>query len=149
MILVRKAIHSDAEYIAKNLRKADRLEFYRVSGENNALGAIRYGLDAQYSVSYCFEVEGKPIALVGCIELSDYKLVWACGTDEIALYGKSFVMETKRLLASHKSKWKPYINYVDCENTNAVNYLRRVGFELLDPIPYGKLGEKFYPFIMG
>lgn len=149
MIKVRKATALDAEYIALNMRQADRDEFYKSTGDHDCLKSIMFGLSADDSVTYCIVADQKPMALVGCIEKQDYQVVWACGTDQVKKYGKSFVAETRRLLEKHRHKYKPYVNYVDCENLNAVRYLKHVGFQLLDPIPYGKLNAEFYPFIMG
>lgn len=148
MIVVREANRSDAFYISKNLRQADQIEFYRVTGESDPLSNILFGMDLPNSVTYCILNDENPIAIVGCVERQDYKIVWACGTDEVQKFAKSFVLETKRLLKKHKSEYKPYLNYVDAENTNAIRYLRHVGFLIQDPIPYGKLDSKFHPFIM-
>ena len=149
MLQVREANNQDAVYIASNLRDADKLEFYRVTGERDALDNIIFGLNADRSITYCIHSDENPIALVGCIEKQDFKIVWACGTNEVSRYPKGFVAETKKLLERHKSEFKPYLNYVDAENKNAIRYLRHVGFKILDAIPYGKLDCKFHPFIWG
>lgn len=149
MIKVRIADKQDAFYISNNMRLADQEEFYKVTGDRDALDSIVQGMDSAHSVTYCLLKDDRPFALVGCIEKEDFKIVWACGTDEVFTHGKSFVLETKKLLEKHKSKRKPYLNYVDCENKNAVRYLKHVGFEILEPIHYGKLDSWFYPFIMG
>lgn len=149
MITTRLANKQDAFYISENMRLADQEEFYKVTGERDALASILLGLESDKSITYCILNNDIPMALVGCIEKSDFKIVWACGTDEITKHGKSFVVETRKLLKKHHSEFKPYLNYVDCENLNAVRYLKHVGFKILDPIAYGKLEAKFYPFIWG
>lgn len=146
---IRIATIKDAEYISSNMRKADMLEFYKTTGNSDYLESILLGLNDPKSITYCLLSNSKPMALIGCIEKQDYQVVWACGTDEIKKHAKFFISSTKELLEKHKCKWKPYVNYVDCENINAVRYLRHVGFSLLTAIPYGKLNANFYPFIMG
>jgi len=149
MIDVRIANEQDAIYISNNMRVADQDEFYKVTGDHDAIKSIMLGIQAKNSITYCFLSNGIPMAIAGIIDKQDFKIVWACGTDEVTKNGRSFIVETKRLLKKHHSDFKPYLNYVDCENKNAIRYLKHVGFVINDPIPYGKLGCKFHPFIWG
>lgn len=146
---IKIASKEDAAYIASNIRKADKIEFYKVSGDNDYIKSIHFGMDSEKSITYCLSNNKTPMALVGCIEMQDYQVVWACGTNQVKKFGRFFVSATRELLEKHKINRKPYINYVDCENLNAVRYLKHVGFQLLDPIPHGKMNANFYPFIMG
>ena len=149
MIEVRLANNQDALYISENMRQADQEEFYKVTGDRDFIKSIALGMDSQDSVTYCFLFDSVPFALVGCIEKQDYQIVWACGTNRVREFGKSFVLETRKLLKRHYKEYKPYLNYVDAENTNAIRYLKHVGFQINEAIPYGKLNCKFHPFIWG
>lgn len=147
MIEIKQATEKDARYLAKNLRQADKDEFYKVSGSHDFYDQIMHGLNSEDSHTYALYNNGYALAIVGCIEMQDFQVVWACGTDEINKHPKSFIQAMRKLSEKHQLERKPYVNYVDCDNHNAIRFLKASGFTLLEAEPYGKLEKYFYPFI--
>lgn len=146
-MIIRQANEVDAKFIANNLRQSDKDEFHKVTGSHDFFSQIIHGLNHEKSVTYAIELGGTVSAIVGSIEKQDFQVVWACATDNVMNHKISFIKALRHLTKRHEIYRKPFVNYVDCENENAVKFLKASGFTLLDKQPYGKLQKEFYPFI--
>lgn len=145
-MIIREANIADAKYLSERMRVADQREFYKVTGSFNFFDQIMHGISSKNSKTYTLVLDGKASAIIGTIENQDFQVVWACATDKVNNYKITFIKALKLLMERHKKERKPFINYVDVENTNAIKFLKASGFILLDKEPYGKLKEYFYPF---
>jgi hypothetical protein len=145
-MIIREANIADAKYISERMRIADQQEFYKVTGSFNFFDQIMHGIDSDQSKTYTLVLDGKASAIIGTIEKQDFQVVWACATDKVNSYKLSFIKALKTLMKKHEKDRKPFVNYVDVKNENAIKFLKASGFILLDKEPYGKLKEYFYPF---
>ena len=143
---IRKTKIEYIKFIAKNLRIEDQQEYYRVSGSRDFYDQILHGFECENSHTYTVVLGGYPTAIIGAIEKQDFQVAWACATDNVSNFKKSFVIALRYLTEKHTIHRKPFVNYVDAENKNAIKFLKASGFTILEKEPYGKLQEYFYPF---
>lgn len=116
------------------------------------------GLDMVHALRCCFGgsckaskivVDGKVVAVFGD-SVHDVQLAvgvpWLISTVHVASSARAFLKvcrdEVDEMLIRHRT----LINFVDARNVKAVRWLRWLGFEFFDPIPYGPKGLDFYPF---
>lgn len=133
--------------ILPNLRRADVVE-----------GEIATGLSAKealvLSVQSSFEAiaayaDDRLVMLAGVVPaslISSNAAPWMVGTDELTKHAFKLCRENRRYVKKWLT-WFPYLeNWVDAENKVALKWLKWLGFELEDPIPWGGSGHFFIRF---
>lgn len=139
---MRVASVIDALEAANNLRKADIEEMLALGYENptEALtGAIAYS-----EICYVDTIDGSPEAFMGVLEDG---CIWCVTTDEyINNHTKRFIALSKDLIEILQIKYETLWNHVYINNTKHIRWLRRMGFTLEDPKPYGSKGNLFIKF---
>lgn len=133
--------------ILPNLRKADIVE-----------GEIATGLSAEEALTDSVMLSYEAIAayaddclvmLAGVAPVSLTSSVarpWMVGTDELSKHAFRLCKEN-RCYVKKWLAWFSYLeNWVDAENKPALKWLKWLGFELEDPIPWGNSGHFFIRF---
>ncbi len=149
-VTTRLTTPDDIVFVAKNLRRQDKIEMQAMQGEDVNIEAT-----LQHSVS----ITEEPVTVmldtgvVGCIlgiaPVLDTKIgvPWLVGTDDIEDYGREFVCMGRELVEKGLEKYDLLCNYVDARNLRSIEWLKRIGFEVQAPTPFGKYGLPFHLFI--
>ena len=133
--------------IIKNLRQSDRDEAWkswRLSAEEVVRISVRSSEDT-FTILY----KGEPIGIFGVARqslISDRGMIWFLGTDQLEKIWFSFGKETKSIMKSLMEKYQFVANWVDGKNRRSIAWLKRSGFQMNAPEPYGVYGEKFCYF---
>jgi hypothetical protein len=137
--------------IADNMRKQDRDEVWAAikTGPHSALLRSYIISDKSWTV-----MEGdRPIVMFGCRlfnALSNIGSPWLLGTDAVIKHKRQFLIEGRKILRTEiMPRYSGLLNYVDARNTVSINWLRWLGFDIMDPEPYGALRLPFHKFTMG
>lgn len=147
MIEYRKASREDLEALAANLRKADRLEAETVTGLS-ACDALIDSYDASTYAEVITE-DGVPLFAWGAAPLIAGRWgIWLLGTERLAAHPLRLTREAKATLKElfERTGAVAFVNFISPENTVHLKWIKVLGAELGDPIPYGMNGEPFVPF---
>lgn len=143
---IQRATIKDADYIAKNLRDADRHEcdaLLALPPELVLPEAVRSGR----AVWTCHTNEGEPFILFGVdpSPVPDFGIVWMCSTNTIHKHKREFWTACGPLLDAIQKDFPVIGNYVDARNTLHIRWLKRCGFKFFRTLP--RWGARSVPFI--
>ena len=134
--------------VAKDMREADVLEV-------SATGNLPYeSLTEGFNLSSrCWTglVDNRPAAIFGVAPMSVLGGVgspWLLGTDTCMKVKREFLTGSKPYVEQMLGLYPRLVNYVDVRNTASIRWLKWLGFEIHEPIPFGLSGELFHPFEM-
>lgn len=147
---VRPACAFDANPIAEGLREADRREIYRATGQTDPFPLILDGIRKSTS-AWTAVIDGKPSIIFGVAPMSILTrtgVAWLLATDDVSKIKRKFIRESRSYLDEVSGDFETLKNWVDVENETSIRWLKWLGFEFKDPIPYGMFGKPFYPFEM-
>lgn len=148
---VRLPTPADLDYLAENLGSADRAE----------LQACGY-TDTRQALEHCWNnsketfvglIDGVPVALFGCAEhgllLSAEGVPWLLGTDQMRTSRRVLQRMARRYIRVMLGRYQRLMNVVHCENTVAIEWLKRLGFRVSeDRRQYPNTGAEFFIFEM-
>lgn len=146
-VLIRPTQPGDADTLFENLRPADLAECQAYGG-----GDIRAEIaDSVHHSMLCWTgfVDGELAAVMGVRPLNLFGGVgspWMLGTPVLDRHARILVRETPDYIARMLRAFPHLINFVHAENTTSVRWLRRLGFTLHAPEPYGRLSALFHRF---
>ncbi|HWU70748.1 MAG TPA: hypothetical protein VN017_05280 [Pseudoxanthomonas sp.] len=138
--------------IAENARQADIDELW-CSSRSRPDWCMRRGLNATVK-PYTGMVDGKPVCMFGVSPfsiLSGMGAAWMIGSKELNRLSvqKELLRLSRPVVASMRDQFPALLyNFVDQRNTSAIRWLRWLGFQFDDPIPYGVDGLPFLPFYL-
>lgn len=143
MAVVRKARAADVDYFLRHAREVDLDEIHAAERHPRAvlLDAVE---DAEV-----LEAGNAPVALFGCVRVVyGYGSPWMIGTDDV----RRFAAIVHKVAVEKTGLWvREYgllCNYVLASNAQSIRWLRRLGFVIEPPAPYGWQGRDFCPFWM-
>jgi len=149
---IRDSVENDCFEIAKRMRKADQEEVW-ASHRASPFEATLYGF--KHSV-VCFTVEthGFPIIIFGIVpeNLAGSKAsVWMLSTDGIMTVGRVFIRHSREMIDLMLSYYSYLYNYCDIRNIVALRWLKYMGAEFGEIIPFGqdKLPFQYFSFKKG
>ena len=148
-VLIRELQDGDCEYLAAHLRQADRDEI-DACGVEDPLAALCF-CAATSTQSWVGTVNGRVACVfgVGAISiLGGIGSPWMLGTDDITRHPGAFIKHSLPYIRAMLAAYPRLENHVDARNTKAVRWLKRAGFTLHEPVPYGPKGMLFHPFEM-
>lgn len=137
------------EELAAHLRDADRVEL-RACGFADARRAIEVSLSCSTHMAAAV-AEGRCAAIVGVTPLSMLEgrgSPWMLGTDLVVKHRRALMADTPAYIHAMLRAYPHLVNYVHADNAVAVRWLRRAGFALHTPEPYGMNGALFHRFEM-
>lgn len=135
-------------HIARNMREADVAEVRAAGYEpfNALVGCLRTA-----TMSSTAMVDGQPCLMFGVTPISALSGLgspWMLGTDDARKIRRDILAESRRYVPVMLAAYPSLMNYVDARNTASIRWLRWLGFDIEDAIPYGVNGEPFHKFTM-
>lgn len=146
-VITAKAHHIDE--IVKDVRAADRAEFYAMSRREPRevmLEGLRFSTKAWTGF-----VNGVPVCMFGVAPaslLGSAGIPWLVGTNRLVSHQFAFVRRCRGYILEMQADYARLANVVDARNKVAIRWLRWLGFQFHDPIVYGIDKGVFIPFSM-
>ena len=146
---IREAVLEDVDLLVANLRPADVREIAAYGYEDPAAP-----LRASVSTSlHCWSafVDGELACIMGVTPLSMLSGIgspWMMGTPLLEKHARVLVRLTPGYIRRMLKAFPILTNHVHAENVTSVRWLRRLGFALSRPLPYGPTGALFHTFEM-
>lgn len=132
-----------ADCVGVTLRREDSLEC-RAAGHRDDAEALRLSLEAS-AAAIVWEVDGKPVAFAGLVRGAlDETRPWLLTTDEARKHPLALHRMALRFLASCAAAGHTVLEqHVDADYRLALVWLRRLGFHVAPPQPWGPFGHPF------
>lgn len=140
---------SHVDDLVAHLRAADRAELL-ACGFPDPRRAIEASLACSTHMLAAV-AEGRCVAILGVTPLSLLEgrgSPWMLGTDLVVTHRRALMADSPAYIRAMLQAYPHLVNYVHADNAVAVRWLRRVGFTLHAPEPYGTRGELFHRFEM-
>lgn len=138
------------DIIAARARAADIAELWATS-RTTPRQAMERGLAASVQ-PWVGLFDGEPVCMFGASPFSilgGMGIAWMIGSDALdRISVQKALLRYSRDVVEHLQDQFPTLlyNFVDQRNEAAIRWLRWLGFEFCDPIPYGEDGLPFLPF---
>lgn len=143
---LRLATEEDCIYLSKNLRQADIDEIKAVTGLPSLISLL-CGLRLSSVPLVICNDKDIPVAMLGVVPNGLIGFIWMVGTDDLKRISLSFLRHSKKVCDVLKGKHKVLHNFVDKRNKLHINWLKWMGFSIINEINYGIENRKFYEFI--
>ena len=133
------------------MREEDAAEVEASSG-HTPTEAILASIEATHT-TYAALVGDELLALFGLSRVETPRgqatraTVWALTSTAVERHRKGFYRASVRVVAALSGNVPILYNFVDARYTKAVSWLRRLGFEVLPPVPYGPRHLPFHPVV--
>lgn len=127
-VRIRRAKSRDIRKLSGRLREADAQELL-AAGNASIEGALAYSF-SRSTKRYTVEIDGLPVALFGLYPetlLGDTANIWFLGTPEMARIKKTFVKESRRVVAEWLTCYTVLWNVVDVRYVSAIRWLEAIG----------------------
>jgi hypothetical protein len=133
------------DYLKHNLREIDEYECRAASGMPGAK-CLQLGFEKSIFIRAIFSGD-EPLGVYGVNPVKSFDnmgIAWMLGTDNLPKAG--VLLMDKRYIAT-ALEYRPMLyNYVSERNRVSIKWLKRVGFTVGDPVPYGPTKENFCLF---
>lgn len=139
----------EADEIAAIVRQADLDEISEALGIDMAHG-LRQCFGGSLKASKIV-VGGKVVAVFGDAvhdHQSGIGVPWLISTIHVDKCAKSFLKVCKPEVAEMLRRHRQLVNFVDVRNTQAVRWLKWLGFQFHEAVPYGPKGFPFHRFTL-
>lgn len=150
MAILRAPRAADIDFVAERMRAADVAECV-ACGQPDVRAALAAGLRTSV-LSWTATVDNEPVAILGVSPqgtlLGDIGVPWMLGTEGVSRHRRAFMQVSSGYIAQMLGAFSHLLNFVHAENAAAVRWLKRTGFSLDEPAPYGPHGEPFHRFEM-
>ena len=143
---LRLASEIDCIYLSENLRKEDIQEIQAVTGLPPLLSLLT-GLKLSSVPLVICNADCKPVAMLGVVPNGLIGFIWMVGTDDLKKISLSFLRNSKDVCDVLKGKHQILHNYVDKRNKLHINWLKWMGFSIINEVNYGIENRKFYEFV--
>lgn len=140
-----KVVHADISHafrLAPKVRQADRDEILAASG-SLPLRALVEGIKSSRE-AYTVLFHGEPCFIFGVVDLGATGAVWALGSDEVALFKRTFLRESRAWLEKLGEGFEYVGNLIDARNTVHIRWLEWLGFTFCEE--HFRNGYKFLRF---
>lgn len=145
MITVRDSIKEDIGVVSKKLRISDINEILKSTGQTPA-EALTDGFNAEHCWTMC--VDSVAEAMLGIAKYDENKYrPWFLASSKPMEHGREFMKSSIECVDRFKALAPFMENYVDADNKVAVEWLKRIGFQLNPkPVIMGVANVPFYRF---
>ena len=143
---LRLASEIDCIYLSENLRKEDIQEIQAVTGLPTLLSLLT-GLKMSSVPLVICNADCKPVAMLGVVPNGLIGFIWMVGTDDLKKISLSFLRNSKDVCDVLKGIHQILHNYVDKRNKLHINWLKWMGFSIINEVNYGIENRKFYEFV--
>ena len=144
---LRLATEVDCIYLSENLRQEDIQEIKAVVGNLPPLLSLLTGLKMSSVPLVICNADCKPVAMLGVVPNGLIGFIWMVGTDDLKKISLSFLRNSKDVCDVLKGKHQILHNYVDKRNKLHINWLKWMGFSIINEVNYGIENRKFYEFV--
>ena len=145
---IRHSKKEDCYNLSKTLRKEDVQEIFSSSGENPAQALLKAYL---CSHKHCFSMmlDGNVVGMFGINEINkNVGVPWLMGSPDLTKHKFEFYKLSIEYLNTFMDSYNVLFNYVDQRNTQAIRWLKSLGFQFTKLVPeYGYEKKPFYEFI--
>lgn len=132
-------------YVIEHLRREDDLETVRSTGQSGAEVLVQ-GVDCSEFLR-CIEFDDGTANIYGVAKgPGDLWVPWSMSTTLVDRHAREFLALSLEGIAEIKERYDRLVNFVDAEYTKSIRWLKRLGFTVNNPVPYGLNGEPFCPF---
>ena len=148
-IEIRDVEDGDISVLVRNMREHDKQEVNAATkmGLRNAVStSVKMATYAKTGL-----VNDELVCMWGVCPISlisSSGCPWMLGTDLIKKKQKIFLRRSKPWLEDIKKDYRHLENYVDARNTLSIKWLKWLGFNMEEALPYGVNGEPFHKFTM-
>lgn len=133
------------------LRDADKQEIMAMHGFGvDYLSVIQNAIRVSKEC-YVAEMDGEVILIFGVATFNEKKNIgspWLLGSEKSVKLAKELIADGKIYTNGWLDIYDSLLNFIDERNTVSKRWLKRIGFEIHEPVPVGKLGKNFHPFTM-
>lgn len=143
-IRVSKPTEEDIQYIAENMRGADKKEIW-LADRSRPYAALKYCVQLS-DKAYVLRADDKPVFIFGVERegLSDVGKVWMLSTDKINDVKCEVAFLSKKYVLLLTKGFDKVYNYVYCENKISLKWLEWLGFEISEKQPFGADAAMFH-----
>lgn len=149
-VVIRPAVPEDVEAFAPLIRDADRIEV-EASHDMTPREALEYALGLS-TVAWSAWVDDHPVCMFGVAPLSILEgrgTPWMLGTEGVTTWPLVFLRRCKQCVKAMRAVYPTLENFVHDDNELAKRWLSWMGFEVSEPVPFGRRGEMFRYFRLG
>lgn len=144
--LVVKPTPELVERMSANLREADKNEV-KASHNLNPLDAVSKSIEADPHACRCaLSPDGEPFVMWGVnptTVLAPTALPWALGTELTRKYATWFLRESKNQVERMNDLYPILLNWVDARHEVTLRWVKRLGFSVAQPEPFGYENKPF------
>ena len=144
----------DAVSLEPRLRSADREELQAMTGPD-VLGCIESCVRASYGrlgrMAFSLRRDGELVAMFGFMPvggMSDTAHPWLVGSDAFVDVARMQMSLARRYCRATLDEYPVLFNYVDARNRASIIWLKRLGFTIQAPEPFGVAALPFHRFEM-
>ncbi len=137
--------------LVANMRELDRAEL-RATSPAPLYAQLEQSLRWSISPGAAFSPKGELLCLFGAAPvrvLGDTAVPWLIGTNALARYARALKEGASGYLGAIQQQYPRLWNYVDARNLPSIRWLKRMGFAIEAPEPFGHEGLPFHPFHKG
>ena len=127
----------DEIWASNRLRPSEALMYSVMVSRNPMTGLVDGEVVCIFGVTHTGAVLGGPAYAP-----------WMLGSDTLAKHALPFLRLSREYALSLKRDYDLLRNHVDARNAMAIRWLRWLGFDILDPVPFGPDQLPFHPFEM-
>jgi len=142
-----KPTHELIEAIAADMRQADIDEIW-ASNHHTPIASLMIGWELS-DRTVIITVNDEPCVMIGLVIrdiLAGTGVPWLLGTENALKYKRYFLTQVPAIINEMLNICPVLFNYVHVKNKISVNWLKRIGFILDEPSPYGYEKELFHKF---
>lgn len=135
------------EALAADMRQADVDEIW-ASNHHTPIEALMNGL-AKSDRSVIVTVDDEPCVMLGLVIrdiLSGAGVPWLLGTETALKHKRKFLTQVPVVIDEMLTICPRLFNYVHVDNKVSIKWLKRIGFTIDEPVPYGRDNELFHKF---
>jgi hypothetical protein len=135
-VIYRTPTPDDLVSVAARMRISDAMEVAAAAG-HTPMQALATAVQTS-TVSFTAVIDGNPEGIFGIACRGGLAAeIWMLGTDDLVKDPALFLAETRRVIDEWSTQFAILHNFVDDENVVAKEWLRRTGFTIAEPRPYG------------
>ena len=142
MITFHPATEADAQYVGRHLRRVDRIEIERGSGDSPSRAPLDSLLKS--TIAWTMKWKDVPVAVFGVASSPQpgAGIVWLLGTPGVDRGAKAMVQQGRYYVDLMQRLYPVLFNAIDPTNTSTRRWLRALGFTEGAPL-VSRMGYEF------
>lgn len=152
LLAIREYLDSDLDYLAENLREADKAEILALDGSKPKEG-LKTCIEGNTEL-WVITLDNNPVMLYGLkavLPEDDSEglggQIWALGTDAVFDYPRKLTTLSKKIISTWFTTYDFLFNYVWEGNGKHIKWIEKMGFTVFEDKYFtSKMDEKFLFF---